>query len=430
MSYPDAMPNLYDIDSSEYIGTGLGSAPSGFGQYDKLFASNPYRNLQYKESLWQKIASSLGFRTGADKWREDAAINSAEYDAGIFSMIQQNEYNSPVEQAQRMRSAGLNPDLLGVGDVAPGAKPTEDPNGMQPTSDGFSELQIVGKVGSALVNLIPQTMSFMTNLTQLKGIRMDNDLKELTFNSDITQFVEDFFKQGITKKDYEDAFSSQDFENLLTASEKNSNDLASRLFSSRRAQKNFKMNYGRYARSLVAEMSKYKSYQEFEDARKGILTTRSSQYFSDDQETMMNLIKSYLGPFERYQKRVNEINERIANLRNPDLEQGAKNAGLATEKAYQETLDGTLVAETENAGNEYQKQLFEIMKATDDMFAEIMQGLDALDSWYTPVAKALVGIARSQLLSGFHLNLGMHSASYTNPTTGAVSESSGFHFGF
>lgn len=430
MPYPDAMPNLYDIDSSEYIGTGLGSAPSGYGQYDQLFASNPYRNLEYKESLWQKIASAFGFRTGADKWREDAAVNAAEFDAGIYSIMQQNEFNSPQAQASRMRDAGLNPDLLGVGDVAQGAKPTEDPNGMSPTSDGSVELSVIGKVGSTLVNLIPQTLSFMTNITQLKGIRMDNDLKELQFGSNAVDSVTKFFTEGITKQDYEDAFTTGNFENLLDASQKDAKYLADTYLSSKKARKAFNLAYGMHARSLVAEMSKYKTYAEYEDARKKNLTQRSSQFFSDDDQTQMDLIKSILGPFERYQKRMNEINERLANLRNPNLEQGTINAGLEAERAYVQNIDGALQAQTENAGNEYQKQLYEIMKATDDMFAEIMQSLNESDKWYSPIAKALVGIARSQLLSGIHLQLGRHSASYTNPTTGAESQSSGFNFGF
>ena len=42
-------------------------------------------------------------------------------------------------------------------------------------------------------------------------------------------------------------------------------------------------------------------------------------------------------------------------------------------------IDGALQAQTENAGNEYQKQLYEIMKATDDMFA------DYEESWWSRI---------------------------------------------
>lgn len=433
-SEPDSFIDALAGASNGYIGTGLGPAPSGYGQYDALFNANPYRNLQYKKTWWQDVVSALGFRTGADKWLEDARTNSAEYDAGIYSMIQQNDFNSPLAQAERMRNAGLNPDLLGVGDVAQGAKPSEDPNGMSPTDSGFEDvntaLNIVSSVGSSVMDLIPKTLAFMTNIQQLKGIRAENDLKELQFGNDAVALANRFFTEGITKQDYEDAFTTGDFENLLKASEKDSDYLTNSFLSSKKARKAFKLAYGRHAQSLIAEMSKYKTYAEYEDARKANLTQRSSQFFSDDDETQMELIKSVLGPFEKYQKRMNEINLRISELRKPELEQGTINAGLEAERAYEQNIDGALQAQTENAGNEYQKQLYEIMKATDDMFAEIMQSLNESDKWYSPIAKALVGIARSQLLSGIHLQLGRHSASYTNPSNGAESQSSGFNFGF
>lgn len=433
-SEPDSFIDALAGASNGYIGTGLGPAPSGYGQYDPLFNANPYRNLQYKKTWWQDVVSALGFRTGADKWLEDARTNSAEYDAGIYSMMQLNDFNSPLAQAERMRNAGLNPDLLGVGDVANGATPTEDPNGMSPTDAGAEDLNtalnIVSSVGSSVMDLIPKTLAFMTNIQQLKGIRAENDLKELQFGNDAVALANRFFTEGITKQDYEDAFTTGDFENLLKASEKDSDYLTNSFLSSKKARKAFKLAYGRHAQSLIAEMSKYKTYAEYEDARKTNLSQRSSQFFSDDDETQMELIKSVLGPFEKYQKRMNEINLRIAELRKPDLEQGTINAGLEAERAYEQNIDGALQAQTENAGNEYQKQLYEIMKATDDMFADIMQSLNESDKWYSPIAKALVGIARSQLLSGIHLQLGRHSASFTNPTSGAESQSSGFNFGF
>lgn len=423
---------VQDTRESNIVGTGLDYLSSDNPMYDAYYKANPYVGQTYHKTWIDNVFGNI-FRTGYDKWLNEMQMNSAQYNAGIVDLQQQNLYNSEVAKAQRMRDAGENPDLLGTGDVSESAGVAPDPQDAQiPDAEGSQVLNIVSTVGMFLVDLIPKTLSFMSGLSQLKGIRMDNDLKELTFNTNIEQFVQDFFQHGITKQDYDDAFSSNDFENLLSASEKNSDDLALRLFSSPRGQKLFKMNYGRYARSLISEMSKYKTYGEYEDARKKNLSQRSSQFFSPDDEEQMTLIKAVLGPFEKYQQKLNEINLRIAELRNPDLEQGTVNAGLETEKAYQQALDGNLMAETENAGNDYQKQLYQIMKDTDELFAEIMKNLDEQDKWYSPIAKALVGIARSQLLSGIHLQLGWHGSSYTSEGKNSSSsvESSGFRFGF
>lgn len=433
---PRSLASIQDeAINSNYVGnglygTGLEFLSSDNPMYDAYYKANPYVNQTYRKTWIDQVFGGL-FRTGYDKWLDEMQLASAQYNAGIVDLEQQNLYNSESAKAQRMRSAGENPDLLGTGDVSDASRPMEDPQDAQiPDAEGAEVLNVVSQVGTTLVDLIPKTLSFMSNLSTLKGIRMDNDLKELQFGNNAVDMATKFFTEGITKQDYEDAFASGDFTNLLDASQKDSDYLTNTFLSSKKARKAFKFAYSQHARSLIAEMSKYKTFAEYEDARKKNLTQRSSQFFSDDDDTMQELIRSVLGPFERYQKRVNEINERLANLRNPDLEQGTINAGLKAEKDYLENIDGAQQARTENAGNEYQEQLYQIMKATDDMFAEIMEALNEKDKWYSPIAKALVGIARSQLLSGFHLQLGRHSSSYTNPTTGAESQSSGFNIGF
>lgn len=418
-------------EAADFNGTGLSYSQSDNPMIQAYYDANPFVGQTYNKTWFDKVFGGF-VRTGYDKWLDEMKLGAAQYDAGVVDMEQQMLYNSESAKAARMRAAGENPDLLGTGEVSdsPGLAPDVQ-DAQIPEADGSSQvLGIVSSVGSSLVDLIPKTLSFMTNLSSLRGIRMDNDLKELQFGNNAVDFATKFFTEGITKQQYEDAFSSGNFDNLLDASQKDSDYLTNTFLSSDRARKAFKLAYGTHARSLVAEMSKYKSYQEYEDARKSILSSRSSQYFDDDNQTMMDLIKSVLGPFERYQKRMNEINEAIANLRNPDLEQGTVNAGLATEMAYQNALDGAQAARAENEGNKYQEQLYQILKATDDMFAEIMQSLDDMDKWYSPLAKALVGIARSQLLSGIHMQMGLRSSSYTNPKTGAEASSDGFHFGF
>lgn len=419
-----------DYGDGHYVGTGLDFMSSSNPMYDAYYKANPYVNQTYHKTWIDQIFGGV-FRTGYDKWLDEMKLNSAQYNAGIVDLEQQNLFNSEVAKAQRMRDAGENPDLLGTGDVSEASSTNPDPQDAQiPEAEGAQVLNIVSQVGMSMVDLIPKTLSFMSNLSQLRGIRMDNDLKELEFGNNAVDFATKFFTEGITKQDYEDAFTTGNFENLLDASKKDADYLTNTFLSSPRARKAFKLAYGTHARSLVAEMSKYKTYAEYEDARKKNLTQRASQFFSDDDDTQMSLIKSILGPYEKYQQRMNEINLRIAQLRDPDLEQGTINAGLRAEKAYNDNIDGALQAQTENAGNEYQKQLYEILKATDDMFAEIMQNLNESDKWYSPIAKALVGIARSQLLSGIHMQIGRHSSTYTNPQTGAESSSEGFNLGF
>lgn len=414
----------FDIDNPAIVGTGLTYKSSDNPMYDAYYKANPYVGQTYQKTWIDDVFGGI-FRTGYNKWLDEMKLNASQYDAGIVDLEQQNLFNSEVSKAQRMRSAGENPDLLGTGDVSDSASINPDPQDAQiPDAEGADVLNIVSQVGMTLMDIIPKTMSFMSSLSQLKGIRAENDLKELSFGSNAVDLANKFFTEGITKQDYEDAFASGNFENLLDASQKDSDYLTNTFLSSKKARKAFKLAYGRHAQSLVAEMSKYKSYADYEDARKANLSQRASQFFSDDDETQIGLIQSILAPFELYQKKINEINLRLANLRNPDLEQGLANKQMSNQMAYEGALDPVLQAQTENAGNEYQKQLYEIQKLTDDLFADIMKNLDEKDKWYSPIAKALIGIARAQLLAGFHGSFQRQSYQKVNGDTGVVTEES------
>ena len=383
------------------------SSVQGYGRYQDLLDANPYRNLTYNQSGWQKFLGSLGFRTKYDDFIEQAQINANEYDASVASLMQQNEFNSPSAEAQRMRDAGLNPDLQGIGDVAESASPAEDPNGMNlSATDEGSNLKLVASVGSTLMDIIPGIMSFATNLSQLKGVRLENDAKELAFGNSAIDSATKFFSEQITPEMYRDAFAKGDFGEILNASQKDSDYLSSLLLSSPRARKKYKLLYGQHSRSLAAKMQAYQSYEEFEKHRGEILKTRSSQFFNDDDSVQMELIQSILGPYERYQKRINEINEKIANLRSPELEQGLVNTQLSNQQLYENEIDPVAQASAENAANTAQEQQNEIMTATNELFAEIMKNLQVSDSWWSKIGMALIGIARAQLLSGMSIQFG------------------------
>ena len=163
--------------TSGKIGTGLGSAPSGYGIYDDLFANNPYRNLNYNKTPMQKLWSALGFRTDADRFLEEAQVNAAQTDFGIFQQIYQDEYNSELAKAQRMRAAGENPDLLGTGNVSEASSPVEDPDGMSP---GISQEGVPGQIASTIIGAFNSAVGIATQFIQLEGLRADVEGKNIS----------------------------------------------------------------------------------------------------------------------------------------------------------------------------------------------------------------------------------------------------------
>lgn len=191
------------LDSSD----GLGAVPSGYGaEYDQLFAKNPYRNLTYKKSGWQNLLSALGFRTDADRWLEDAQVNASEYDAGIFQMMQQNEFNSPEAQAERMRQAGMNPDLLGIGDVAGASSPVEDPNGMsQNVGDEFQDF------GNTVMSVFSRAMTVFKDFKTLEQMNAVIDGQNIDNARSMVSAIDDFIVGNFTASDFKsyDAFKER-----------------------------------------------------------------------------------------------------------------------------------------------------------------------------------------------------------------------------
>lgn len=417
-------------DDQRYID--LGTAPSGFGsQYDQLFAANPYRKLTYNKTGWQSFLSDLGFRTKYDDFVEQARINAEEYDAGIFSMMQQNEYNSPVAQADRERAAGLNPDLLGLGDSMAAASPTEDPNGMNVSpSQEIEPLSVVQFVSQKVLDIIPNTMSFMTNLAQMRGIRAENDLKEMEFNTGAVDAANKFFLEGLSEQDYKDAFDSQNFENLLKAAVKNSDSLARSMFTSSRARRRFNLAYQMHSRSMMAEISKYKTWDEFEQHRESLLKKRSSPYFDDDDQTMQVMLSTFTGPILRYQQKMAEIQERYLNksaeLNLPEDRATLEKTQIANQQTYENNINPSEQAKAENTANERMTQENDIMNATNDLFAELQAAADG-DHWWNGLAKTLIGVARAVVLSDLHVQFGRQQQ--INSQNGQVEDLSRFNFG-
>lgn len=254
-------------------GTGLGEPPSGYGsEYDRLFQNNPYRNLTYNKSWFQSFLSSLGFRTDYDRWKEDAQVNANEYDAGIFEMMQQNDFNSPMAQAQRMRDAGMNPDLLGIGDVAPGAKPNEDPNGMsQNVGDEFMEF------GTSIASVFSRAMAVFKDFKSLEQMNTIIDSQNIDNAVKMTGMIDSFIESSLTAEDMVDFETYQNRLRDLSAHdllEKNASDLG---LSKRQRPQYYRLMHDRLL-SMATDTKAYNLFKSRIDAMAGSKESQTNPY--------------------------------------------------------------------------------------------------------------------------------------------------------
>lgn len=380
------------------IGTGLGSAPSGYGpEYDQLFEVNPYRDLTYHESGWQRFLNYFGFRTDADRWREDAQVNSNEYDASVMSMIQQNQYNSPIEQAARMREAGLNPDLLGIGDVSEAASPAEDPNGMSQnaTSDNFASF------GQAVVSVLSQSMAIYKDFKSLGLIQNQIDAGNIANAQAFLEGVNSLIQGQITSDDLVSQTAFSDKLNALHTSIAEDEALPweqSLPYLRGYGKKQRKQFYSIYRQgidSLINDKNAWQNYVDRGSAIIGANQNRASGFYSDSEgvDASLNVVTENLAELDRENRVLKAQNDKYSE----ELRSGAlQNQGIQQDiqGQYLETLSdgnaGFKQATSDLATwdeNWYAKQL-DI--AIDKAKKNIVEGLERESSNGNHFAKVLL----------------------------------------
>lgn len=146
--------------------------------------NNPYRDLLEQNP-------NNAFSRGTDKRNRAMQVGTAaaEFDADLALLDYQNEYdrlyNSPTAKAERLKSAGINPDLAGLeGD------PTL-------TSAGASSQGLAGnlskdanplEISQAIGSLINQAISTYGQLQSIKSTSLDNDMKSINNMKSLMDF--------------------------------------------------------------------------------------------------------------------------------------------------------------------------------------------------------------------------------------------------
>lgn len=172
--------------------------------YESLWDNNPYKDLYYQPTFWDYI----GFSNKAKDANNEYERLYNEYIASIYDQQRQDEYNSPTAESERMKQAGLNPDLLGVSGASntqamnpmnAGANPAL--NGVSPAKDALSSISSV--LGFA--------MSSLQQIQQMKGVsegllnqKIGNfrDLQELARPHIVSEYARRF--SGQTANDWHD----------------------------------------------------------------------------------------------------------------------------------------------------------------------------------------------------------------------------------
>lgn len=372
-NFPSSVRNeMLDIAQNDptrgYHTVDVGTGPTGLpSQYQDLIDANPYRGLNYNRTGFQQFLSNLGFRTKYDDFREQAQINAQEYDAGILSMMQQNQYNSPSAEASRMREAGLNPDLQGIGDVAESAQPTEDPNGMPAQDSG----DMFGKAVSAITTfaggfseIIAGAMAMYKNFQDINTTRLEND-------SLVAGIAEDDVFKSIPAIGFT---SDEEFANWQNqeSSKVNSPDFFKLRNIPKQLQSRYREVYSRALKDLPTDIARYKNNVERAKLRKEYSMIKGSQWYDTESDDALGaILEPLIGLSDRVTQLEAQLAEKVAQNQNTEqnvVEGELQNRGieadirgseldflqrmdygtLSASSKYTEMIVGKLIAETQN----------------------------------------------------------------------------------
>lgn len=344
-------------NSPDYVASGV-LAPEVGSQYQSLINANPYRNAQYKQSTWQKLLSWLGFRTQADAWKENMAVQAGEYDASILQKAYNEDYDDPTSQVARMKGAGLNPDLdpssIDSGSSSPMPEDPSTPmqsTGMEGQLMSFAEG--VMNIASTAVGLVGSIQGVSRNALQNRLLSTENE----SAISELAQRMAPYFIPESDKV----AEDGTDWTTQALA--------GAQIFSrsmDKRSQKRFLDTIQSYWHGAYGSA---KSYEEFKHNLESKFSLKTSQSTLEDDFGQLNIILA---------DELGRVNQEILKL-----SKTAEIAGLKSETAeseynaeYFNELEGQTIAGSENAQADFNQTN---MKMNDILNESIGRMIDKLE---------------------------------------------------
>lgn len=292
-------------------------------EYQQLFDLNPWRTQTYRKTWLQDLLGQIGFRTGFDKFQQNQLQASNDYDAKLAQYIQQNEYNSPLAQAQRMKQAGQNPDLLGTSGVSEAGQMPETP--IPEIPDDFSSDPMAFAQG--VMSIVMSGIAFAKDFQSLQSIRQTVDsqnIKNAKGYYDLALQVALNSTSGLPSD-----------ESISNAEESHRSYLSERGMEymntlPKRMRKSFFSAYGDVIRGIPFEKERFKSWKETVQNYHQTAIGVGSKYYSGDWQQDLFKVSDELS------KLVDKIEK----------------TGYENKASYQEEINPELQAQSENMKNQ------------------------------------------------------------------------------
>lgn len=155
---------------------------------------NPYNNIDPNKSLswWNRFTDSLGFTNHSGQLNQQYDLLSNQWESEYALAMQDRAYNSPEQQVERMRAAGLNPDLNGGQNVTPGESglANNEANAQLPerndqSTEMATTMSNLGKAVQFIFSIVGGAADIGTKIAQSASSIIDSDTSKVgdLFNS-------------------------------------------------------------------------------------------------------------------------------------------------------------------------------------------------------------------------------------------------------
>lgn len=302
--------------------------------------SNPYANLPRTQTPWDRLVNWFGFRSGYDKAQEQYNLAGAEYNAQLEQLASEEAYNSPSQQAARMRQAGLNPDLTGVS-----GEPASEFDNQQQSPDinagiDLNPLDLIKTIGSGFMNTFTGVIGLLQDINLLHQSKIATDEKDL-------DYLDKMIKVFQTSNPLFEVPSSDGSVTSVNLKEKNPT-----IFHSSGMTKRFNKFRQSAFDSLLGLTSHYNSYDDFAKSAQSLGTSMSMPWFNGFAGLSAKDVADFLKPLSRAQLDLMFAQTKAENSKaykefNQNAYEGDAYAKLQADPAASSALAGSI-----KSGNE------------------------------------------------------------------------------
>lgn len=197
MKRQDTSSSSASSKNNQTVRAGQNPYAEGSRYYD-LWNSNPWteEKMTQKQTVWDKFANVLGFRSAYDTAKDQRAQAAAEYDAQIVQLKGEDEYNNPSAQAARMEGAGINPALTGGVEGSQAAEFAQEATAPEVTPD--ENLAKVGGLFNGIAQAVTMASGLTSNVLSMLGTVADVRGKQLANAMTIEELANKFLLQNVT----------------------------------------------------------------------------------------------------------------------------------------------------------------------------------------------------------------------------------------